>query len=157
MTVGTSPNSTASTISRIHRHNHKNNKVSRAATKQFLNSFRSLHIRCSSRSSSSSVLVPVAVTFSFRFCFVQFSLSYVQLSFLFVFVFVFCLLLCSFFIVCAASSLPFVSVAYSLLSTRFVKFQLKFRSVLRSLMSCFVVRAGGYRFQTEFDWFVAES
>jgi len=43
VTVGTNPNSTASTISRIHRHNHKNNKVSRAAAKKKIHSILSFN------------------------------------------------------------------------------------------------------------------
>lgn len=45
VTVGTNPNSTASTISRIHRHNHKNNKVSRAAAKKTIQNKNILYFR----------------------------------------------------------------------------------------------------------------
>ncbi|XP_062138156.1 Ca(2+)/calmodulin-responsive adenylate cyclase isoform X5 [Drosophila sulfurigaster albostrigata] len=43
VTVGTSPNSTASTISRIHRHNHKNNKSQSKVADKFKRPFRKRH------------------------------------------------------------------------------------------------------------------
>nr|XP_016925272.1 Ca(2+)/calmodulin-responsive adenylate cyclase isoform X6 [Drosophila suzukii] len=43
VTVGTNPNSTASTISRIHRHNHKNNKPQSKVADKFKRPFRKRH------------------------------------------------------------------------------------------------------------------
>nr|XP_041631112.1 Ca(2+)/calmodulin-responsive adenylate cyclase isoform X2 [Drosophila kikkawai] len=43
VTVGTNPNSTASTISRIHRHNHKNNKSQSKVADKFKRPFRKRH------------------------------------------------------------------------------------------------------------------
>ncbi|XP_034672261.1 Ca(2+)/calmodulin-responsive adenylate cyclase isoform X1 [Drosophila subobscura] len=43
VTVGTDPNSTASTISRIHRHNHKNNKSQSKVADKFKRPFRKRH------------------------------------------------------------------------------------------------------------------